>query len=812
VKLNFTLAKKIQRCQKNLFCETPWQFFPVLFSCARSMKQPNPFSLAALLFLTFTLVCFAQQEPPWEIHSQNPNGEVNADLNGEIATFRNGVVLSNRSVGLTADTAIANQVTGEVQAEGTVTILGKSHIWRGTNIIYNFKTSEMRAGSFRTGQAPFYISGEKLSGSESNKIYSATNALITTDNYAEPSYKMRARSIVMVPGQYFEAHDATLFLGEVPVFYYPLLRRSLVRHPNNFEFTPGYRSTFGPYLLGSYNWFWNEKLDGALHVDWRQKRGVGGGPDLNYHLGNIGDGSFKYYFAHDEEPNADTLPGQTLPEERQRISFTHQATIASNLTAKIVARYQTDPQVVRDFFEGEYRKNVQPSSFAEVNQLWQNWSLDVIAQPRLVTFFETVERLPEIKLSGFRQQVGATPVFYESESSLDYLERRFAGGEFADFGNANSVQTNLPQQNFSATRADTFQQFILPETFFGWLNVTPRVGGRVTYYSEVDGDFGTVTNFVPNPNGFSSGPFVSQRTTNEQVRGVFNTGVEFSAKASRVWNGAENKFWDVHELRHILEPSINYVYVPSPTRRPSELPQFDYEVPSLRLLPIDFPEYNALDSIDSQNILRLTLLNKLQTKRADGVENLVNWAVYTDWRLNRRFDPITQKNQTTFSDLFSDLDLRPRHWLTINSQTRYDLANTRWREIYESLVVQPNNTWSASLSYRYLRNNDPEFVTVLDPNPRGNKTLMSSIYCRMNENWAARISHRLEARDGTMEEQYDTIYRDLRSWTGALTLRLRDNRGIRPNDYTIAVTFSLKAFPRFGLGSDSDLPSLLLGS
>jgi hypothetical protein len=72
------------------------------------------------------------------------------------------------------------------------------------------------------------------------------------------------------------------------------------------------------------------------------------------------------------------------------------------------------------------------------------------------------------------------------------------------------------------------------------------------------------------------------------------------------------------------------------------------------------------------------------------------------------------------------------------------------------------------------------------------------------------MSHHFEARDGTMEEQYYTIYRDLRSWTAAFTFRVRDNR-TGSDDYTIAATFSLKAFPRFGLNSDRDKPSLLVG-
>jgi len=81
----------------------------------------------------------------------------------------------------------------------------------------------------------------------------------------------------------------------------------------------------------------------------------------------------------------------------------------------------------------------------------------------------------------------------------------------------------------------------------------------------------------------------------------------------------------------------------------------------------------------------------------------------------------------------------------------------------------------------------------------GNNTILSSFYFRFSENWAVRLLHRFEARDGTLEEQYYTLYRDFRSWTAGLTFRVRDNR-IGPTDYGVAVTFSLKAIPRFKLG------------
>jgi hypothetical protein len=231
---------------------------------------------------------------------------------------------------------------------------------------------------------------------------------------------------------------------------------------------------------------------------------------------------------------------------------------------------------------------------------------------------------------------------------------------------------------------------------------------------------------------------------------------------------------------------------------PPQLPQFDTELPSLRLLPIDFPDYDSIDSIDSQNVVRLGLRNKVQTKRDGAVDNLLNWSLYTDWRINPRPD------QATFSDLYSEIDFRPRSWITLTSELRFDINDTLWREANHVLTLTPNNVWSLSFGNRYLRQ-DP----ALGPDS-GDNLFYGTVYYRLNENWGLRMHHRYEALDGTLEEQQYSLYRDFRSWTGALTFRVRDNRD-GPTDFGVAVTFSLKALPRYKLDDDRNKPSLLLG-
>ena len=216
-------------------------------------------------------------------------------------------------------------------------------------------------------------------------------------------------------------------------------------------------------------------------------RGLGVGPDLNLHLGRWGEAGFKYYYLHDQDSdlnlNSNNFPSLTgpIPENRQRFYFGWQATPSTNLNFKALVNYQSDPLMLHDFFEGDYTANPQPDTFVEANKYWDNWSLDALTTPRVNNFFDQVERLPDVKLTGWRQQVFDTPVYYESESSAGYYRQMLAET------NSLFAGTNGPNFNSAAMRADTFQQLLLPETFFGWLNVTPRVGGRFTYYSDETG-------------------------------------------------------------------------------------------------------------------------------------------------------------------------------------------------------------------------------------------------------------------------------------------------------------------------------------
>ncbi|HAB16748.1 MAG TPA: LPS assembly protein LptD [Verrucomicrobiota bacterium] len=728
----------------------------------------TPLGLAVLL----TAAALGQDlapstEPELEliITSADGMGEVELDRKTNVATARDGVVVRYGTAVLYARRVRLEANSTVVEAEGNVSVQqtrpdGGTVLWRGERVRYNYVTRTLDADHFRFGEPPFFAAGEQLRGSgETNAVQTASNALLTTDDVEDPGYRLKARTITVTNQRTVTAEDATVFLGPVPVMYFPRYSRTLQEHRFFWTVMPGYQTTWGAFVLSAYNQNWTTNLQTSLELDYYTKRGPGIGPSVNYDLGKWGQGRGQFYYIHDRDPGTDSF-GQPISNNRERVHYTHQANPWEDFYAKAAVRYQSDPNIIHDFFEDEYRANTQPLTLFEAQQFWKNFSLGVLAVPQINSFQEQVERLPQVNLNGARQQLGPTPVYYETQNSLGYLE--FRGGDYSS-------------TNYAAFRADTFHQLTIPYTAWGWLNFIPRVSGRFTHYSDPTGITGL----------------------DAENRWILGTGGEVTAKASALWTGVRNEFWELNGLRHIVQPSFNYAYVPTPNVLPDQIPKFDRRVPSLELEPVEFPDNNSIDSLGYRNVLRLSLFNLLQTKRAGDVRPFVSWQLYTDWNVGE-----LEVDQDRFSDVYSRLLFQPRDWFAYGTLLRYDVAAPRVAEFDNLIRIAPNDVWSWTVGNRYLPP-DPVLGNL------DSSLFWSSLGFRLNENWSVRMSQQYEARTGTIEAQNYTLARDFRSWVGAITVRILDN-GPNGVDWTVGVAFQLKAAPNASATGPEFGPNRLL--
>ena len=153
-----------------------------------------------------------------------------------------------------------------------------------------------------------------------------------------------------------------------------------------------------------------------------------------------------------------------------------------------------------------------------------------------------LSQIPEIEVRSGATPVGRSPVYLNLIGSLSYLASDRGGDLTSSYGRADLLPT------FSYT---------LPGP--PWLSITPRLGGRFTYYTQ-QYDLDPVTN---RPTDF----------LDESLSRIYATGAVdiVGPSLSRVFEGGYGSY---SKLKHLIEPRIEYRYLTTPTDT-DRIPVFD---------------------------------------------------------------------------------------------------------------------------------------------------------------------------------------------------------------------------------------------
>jgi len=240
-------------------------------------------------------------------------------------------------------------------------------------------------------------------------------------------------------------------------------------------------------------------------------------------------------------------------------------------------------------------------------------------------------------------------------------------------------------------------------------------------------------------------------------------------------------------LQHNVQPFVNYSLVTGNDIDPAEILQFDRYLPSTRLRPVDFPQFNSIDTIDNWSILRIGVRNRLQTRRDDATINWISLESYFDVNFDNPYD------KSQLSNLYNNLGFSPVPWISLGITTQLLLQKNGFTEIDTDVRVQPIAALSLSFSHRYLSDN-PFF--------QDSSLYYFGAYYRLNDNWGIGGYARYEAKTGILEEQRYTVYRDLSSWIMSLGTVIRDNGGVK--EYGVLLSFTLKALPKLSLDFNFD--------
>ena len=711
---------------------------------------------------------------------QTTADSMDMDQTSGLIIARGNVVVTRADAKLLADTVQVNTRTKEVKATGHVRLRQGVRQWNSESIEYNFETGAIKTGPARAQlERGIFVEGKSLESQDDTR-YVIKDSYLTTSDYDQPGWKLRAGTIVVYPGSRVAFHNVVLMVGSLPVFYFPyvvfMLDDSYDGANTGTSVQVGSRSGWGFFVLNSYSTAITDDLRATYRFDYRQERGMAAGVDLRYKAGDPYDpkregelqprvtGKIRTYFAQDTKikrnPSVDVIEAdgstqsQTINPNRYQVRVVQHADLREDLYSKLKVNKLSDATFMQDFFEKEFQRDPQPDNFFEFTKWSPNATVSLLARTQVNDWETTTERLPELRYDMKRQRIPESPLFYEGENSVAYLSRQ------------NSKSSLLA--DYDTTRVDTFHQILYPKQYFGWLTFTPRIGGRATFYDR--------------------SPMSPAQPT--VVRAAATTGFEASFKAARTWKRARSEKWEIDGLRHVVEPSLVYGFTVRPNRRPANLYQFDVNRASYGinkdLVPITWPQYTGIDSIDRRNVLRPGFRQRLQTKRDGATWDLAEAYFYQDYNLQK------VEGEKTFSDLFAEFTARPVRWLSLGSNLRYDYDNLQFRQIENSISIFSKKTWKVALTHNYFRNVGDQ--------------VGFNFNWQVNEDWALRTEHRFDPTRGDLYEQSYAIDRDLHSWLVSLSLSQ-----LRPKDHDsdlrVWLTFTLKALPEITLDSRQVGPS-----
>ena len=772
------------------------------------MQLPPPLPVGLRLFTACLclacLACLAGEEAKPKALLEISADKVGYGMDSSVAEAEGNVQVTYGDIRLHCGKATINQETRDFAAEGDVEIsLEGKGTWRAPSLRGNLDARTVAFGPFRLDTEVWHLGGEsgESLGAEEGQVVS--QAWMTTCDRESPHYRLQAKKITYDPRKgTFRAKHATLRLGNLPVFYFPLVQGSATAAAGML-FRPGYSGKRGAYLRVGR--IWKHGMDGnsQLFVDAMSKRGLALGQSTEYRDGERREIQTSLYGLHDLDP-AETERGYDRrfrsQEDRYRLKLYWREGLDTHWSLRLNADLLSDISMLDDWFRHDWRHWGQPKSFA--NLAFDNgWLHSAIqARPRLNPFYTVGEQLPEWSLDIPRLSLPASPLplVYSSHTTAGYytMKWRNFNRDRKDLIPPGQYQEALHQDpvDYGAFRADTLHTLQMPLDIQGAFTLTPRASLRLTSYSRTSrrrisqrelADWIQADN-PDDPAGTSPVASRYDRLGGSRTRFATEIGVEGRTALHGNWAGLACPWLDMKGLRHVVEPYFNYTYAGAPSVDREHLYFFD-----------------EIDRLQRQNFLRVGVEQRWMTRGESGrLRTLASLENYLD--VHHQPGEETQRH---WGDLGSRLTLQPREDLKLWGTLLHDVGAGRIQRGEVGLRYGREETGSFSLRYVYRNNHLSRSVysmgsTLADFTGESGylkryfqsaDTISAQLNIPLNPLTSLEVGAEYDFEKNNLEEHHYYLTRQLHCWT------LVGGVGWDDHDFQVMLLLRLTAFPNVKL-------------
>ncbi len=423
-----------------------------------------------------------------------------------------------------------------------------------------------KVGTFHEVDASFPPS-YRFRGRELEKLdethYRVVDGLFTSCSLSEgeaPPWSIEIREASFELEGYGHFKGAALKVRGVPVFYTPRLLWPVKRERAAGMLVPniGYNDRRGAYLGNAFFWPISRSLDTTTYLDLYSKGYVGVGQEVRWAPAENARGDLLGYAVRD--PETDNWQWKLLGNYSQLF--------AGGYSLKSEINDVSDLDFFQRF-ERTFDQNAMRTLFSYVT-LTRSWGP------------QTINARADHRETYFSSATNATAVVLERRPELEYRLRSTRIGHSPFYLSLVGVADQFRVERSAAltgtyARFDLFPTVSLLTPGLPWLNLTPSVGARATYYTAQYGS--NRTTLVEEP-----------ITRTYGTLGLSVVGPSFS----RIWTGQDIK------VKHLLEPRLEYAYVSDPG-------------------PVaTIPLFDEKDSVLVTNRLRASLANRLFVKQGGG--------------------------------------------------------------------------------------------------------------------------------------------------------------------------------------------------
>lgn len=700
---------------------------------------------------------FKKSSGPSIVELQADQMSFNASVNQ--ATAEGHVVVKQQDQILYCDRLLLYRTIQKAVAQGHVYLDTPQENVIALELIYNFHD---RTGTFRDARVyayPYQIKGRSIAKVAPTHMV-MDRGFMTTCDLDQPHFRMAARRMDVYQKDKAIMRHMRIYLGNFPVMYMPYYSHDLAHRPL-FTIQPGKNKEFGFFLLTRTHFTVGSHIKVTLHADIRERTGFGEGYDIKYMAPHFGNGLLTAYYTAENMIaskhrwglyNDDgSKVGPTAHQARFRFRWRHQWQVAKNTSAIWQVYKIHDKDILnsdghgflQNYFPRENQQNADLNTYFLLTHVMPRGTLTFnINDTRVNRPLRGVDRFPEIIYTLNNQPIGQTGFYAKSVNTYSNL----------------SLQNYPKTFNNKTERFDTNNDISRPFKM-GFVSLNPHVGGEHTFYSRT-----------------------ADIEKKEIVRGLFRTSLDMSTKFYRIWRDVHTNFagMDIHGLRHMVTPTVTYVYQSRPTFPPTELNQFD-----------------SIDNLYRVHQIAFGWENKWQTKRGGATNDLLRILAASNFGLP------TTTGRRGFNPPVFTTDFSPNNWFTLHDESEYDTHLNHINSDNISGTIHFEK-WSLSLGSFYTRTqSDLMSVEILyHINPKWSFRSFDSfpltrpeagaVYRQNNVNPISNMTGLTETSSFSMPARGHTfiLTRDLHEWQMDFMVDAFQKRGIG-----FYVIFRLKAFP-----------------